>query len=96
MFSGGLFWMIMGALSVLVAVGAVYWAKDLGLKMTWWKWVLALVWYLVLMLTVAAPLTLVGENEPGAGLRLLPFLVVLTIVLGVGLWRLLLLKPKSE
>ena len=37
MFQGALFWMIMGALSVLIGIGAVIWAKDLGFKMNWFK-----------------------------------------------------------
>lgn len=96
MFQGGLFWMIMGALSVLVGIGATLWAKDLGLKMTWLRWVLVVVWYLLLMLTVASPFTLIGENEAVAGMRIIPFLVVPTIILGVGLWRLLQAEPRIK
>lgn len=94
MFQGGIFWMIMGALSVLVAIGATLWAKDLGLKMNWLRWVLVVAWYLLLMLTVASPFTLIGENEAAAGLRIIPFMLVPTIILGVGLWRLLKVEPR--
>ncbi len=96
MFQGSIFWMIMGALSVLVGIGATLWAKDLGLKMTWLRWVLVVLWYLLLMLTVASPFTLIGENEAVAGYRIIPFLLVPTIILGVGLWRLLRLDPKIK
>lgn len=96
MFEGGLFWMIMGALSVLVGVSASLWAKDLGFKMNWLRWILVVLWYLLLMLTVASPFTLVGENEAVAGMRIIPFLVVPTIILGVGLWRLLQVDPKIK
>lgn len=96
MFEGGLFWMIMGTLSVLVGVSATLWAKDLGLKMNWLRWVLVVLWYLLLMLTVASPFTLVGENESVAGMRIIPFLLVPTIILGVGLWRLLQAEPKIK
>ena len=44
MFQGELFWMVMGALSVLIGIGATMWAKDLGLKMNWYKWVLVVAW----------------------------------------------------
>ena len=94
MFQGGIFWMIMGALSVLVGIGATLWAKDLGLKMNWLRWILVVAWYLLLMLTVASPFTLIGENEAGAGMRIIPFLLVPTIILGVGLWRLLKVEPR--
>ena len=83
MFQGALFWMIMGALSVLIGIGAVIWAKDLGFKMNWFKWVLVVLWYLLLLLTVASPFTLIGENEAVAGYRIIPFLLVPTIILGV-------------
>lgn len=96
MFQGALFWMIMGALTVLVGASAKTWAEDLRLKMTWFKWVLAALWYLLVWLTVATPFTLAGENEASAGLRILPFLLIPTIVLGVALWRFLQVEPKEK
>ena len=95
MFQGELFWMVMGALSVLIGIGAALWAKDLGFKMNWFKWVLVVIWYLLLLLTVASPFTMIGENEAVAGFRIIPFLVVPTVVLGVALWRYLKFEPKK-
>lgn len=89
MFSGGVFWFIMGMLFILVAVGAKAWAESLRLNMTWWKWVCALVWYALLNFTVAGPMTFIGENEAGAGGKLFLFSLVGTIILGVALWRIL-------
>ena len=89
MFSGDLFWFVMGMLMILVAVGAVTWAKELGLKMTWWKWLLAALWYGLFNVSLAAPMTVLGENEPNAALRIFIPMIVVSIVLGVGLWRLL-------
>jgi hypothetical protein len=89
MFTSGFFWFVMGMLMVLVGVGAAAWVKDLGLKMTWWKWLLAILWYALLNLSVAVPMTFVGENEPGAAVRTFLPLVVITIITGVGLWRVL-------
>ena len=43
MFDGGFFWMIMGALFVLLGVGATIWAKDLELNMTKGKWTLSII-----------------------------------------------------
>jgi hypothetical protein len=80
---------LVGALTGLVVAGAIIWAKDLGLKMTWWKWFLAALWYLLLNFFVFLDFTLVGEGEPGAGLKLFFFQAVLMIVLFVGLVRLL-------
>lgn len=90
MFSGGIFWFVMGMLFVLVAAGAKVWAESLELNMTWWKWLCAIVWYALLNFTVAGPMTFIGENEAGAGGKLFLFSLVATIILGVALWRILL------
>ena len=34
------------------------WARDLGLRMRWWKWIPATLWYAWCLLTAAAPMTL--------------------------------------
>lgn len=96
MFDGGLFWMIMGALFVLLGVGASVWAKDLGLNMTKLKWTLSAIWYLLLLLTVAAPMTALAENESVAAFRLMLVLVVITVITGVALLRFLTYKPKVK
>jgi hypothetical protein len=56
----------LGALSVLVGLGAKAWAEDLNLKMPWWKWGLAGSWYGAANLAVAAGFTLRGEKEKAA------------------------------
>ncbi|MCK4762105.1 MAG: hypothetical protein KAW12_07890 [Candidatus Aminicenantes bacterium] len=81
---------VVGALSGLVAAGAVIWAKDLRLKMTWWKWLPALLWYLLLNFSVLLAFTMIGEGETGAGLKMLVFFGVILVILGAGLVRLLL------
>ncbi len=89
MFSGGIFWFGMGAVFVLVALGARAWAHDLRLRMSWWKWLLAFGWYGLLNFSAALGFTFIGEDEAGAGLRMLALLGVITTILGVGLARLL-------
>lgn len=89
MFTGGVFWFVMGILFVLVVVGAKLWAEDLGLKMAWWKWLLVLLWYGLLNLTLASSFTLWAEAETRAGTATLLFFGLITIIAGVGLWRLL-------
>jgi hypothetical protein len=96
MFDGGIFWMIMGALFVLLGVGASIWAKDLGLIMTKTKWTLSIVWYLLLLLTVAAPMTALAENESVAAFRMMLVLIVITVITGVALLRYLTYKPKVK
>lgn len=90
MFSGAVFWFLMGMLFILVAKGARVWAEDLKLRMTWWKWALCVCWYGLLVFTVSMSLTFVGENEAGAGLRALLFMGVITTILAAGLVRVLL------
>jgi len=84
-----IFSFLIGAISVLVIWSAIAWAKDLGLKMTWWKWVLAASWYILLNFFVFLDFTIIGEGELGAGLKLLLFEGVILIALGVGLIRVL-------
>ena len=80
---------IIGALSGLVVMGAIVWANSLGLMMTWWKWLLAVLWYILLNLFIFLDFTMMGEGEAAAGLKMLLFQVILMIILGVGLARLL-------
>ncbi len=79
----GLLLLGLGALSPVVAAGAKAWAEDLRLRMPWWKWVLAGLWYGLLNFTVAAGFTLRGENERRAGNAVLAFFGALTAALGV-------------
>ena len=53
------------------------------------KWLLAILWYALLNISVAVPMTFVGENESGAAVRTFLPLRVITIITGVGLWRVL-------
>lgn len=96
MFSGGIFWFIMGMIFILVAVGARAWAEALRLKMTWWKWLFALIWYAILNFTVAGPMTFLGENEGEAAGKLFLFSLVGTIILAVALWRILLIGREKK
>jgi len=80
---------IVGAMSGLVILAAIAWVKDLGLKMTWWKWLLAALWYLVLNFFIFLDFTFIGEGEGSAGLKLLLFQGVIMVILGVGLVRML-------
>ena len=84
-----LFSFIFGAVTGLVVAGAIVWAQDLGLKMTWWKWLLAGWWYILLNFFVFLDFTMIGEGEAGAGWKMLLFQGVIMVILGVGLVRLL-------
>ena len=94
-FDGNIFWLLMGMSAVLIGAGLNAFAKDRGWVLTWWKWVLSIVWYVIFTIGFYAWGTLIGEKEGSAGFIF--FLVTLFVcaVLGVGLWRLLALKPKN-
>lgn len=90
-----IFWMVLGALQVLVFVGARVWAKELGIPMNWWKWGVTAIWYLSFMLTIAGAFTLLGENEGNAGWYFLGFVGTILIVLGA-IWGRVLLVLKAK
>jgi len=84
-----IFAFIVGLLTGPVVYAAIYFAKDLKLKMYWWKWLLSALWYILLLFFILADFTLIGEGEPGAGWKLLAFQAILMFILAVGLFRLL-------
>jgi len=88
-FNGPLFWFLMGTLSILIAAALRSFADRRGWAMTWWKWLLSIAWYALFSSSFYVFGTLVGENEGGAGLRIFLLGMFASVVLGVGLWRLL-------
>ncbi|MGF1759513.1 hypothetical protein L4D76_16520 [Photobacterium sagamiensis] len=90
-----LFWMLLGAVQVMVFAGANQWAKEYQLGMNWWKWALAGGWWFSFVLTIAGAFTLLGENEGNAGWYFLGFAGTLLVIGGAVLLKvLLMLKPK--
>lgn len=81
-----LFWTVMGLVYAVLIVGARYWAQDVGLQMTWWKWLLVALWYVLLSFAFAGGFTLMGEREPKAGGRHLAFFLAIAVVLAALLW----------
>ena len=95
-FTGGFFWFLMGIIAVLVGAGFKSFAKDKGWELNWWKWLLAILWYGIFSLGFLSWGTLIGENEASAGWKMGLFILLIALILGVGLWRLLAAKPKTE
>jgi hypothetical protein len=93
--NGPLFWFLMTLLFVLSAAGFKAFAEDRGWKLNWWKSLLALIVYAVFALSLYAWGTLAGENEAGAGIKFGLLGLFITLILGVGLWRLIATKPKG-
>jgi len=85
-----IFWMVMGLLYAVTFAGARYWSQDLGLHMTWWKWILVGLWYALLSFAFAGGFTLIGERERKAGWRHLGFFLAIAVILGVVLWSVVL------
>ena len=94
-FNGSLFWFLNGIIFVLVAFGFKAFAKDQGWTLNWWKNLLAIVWYAIFGLNFFAWGTLIGEMEAGAGFKIFLLGLGILFVLGIGLWRLLAMKPKE-
>jgi hypothetical protein len=84
-----IFTFIVGLLTGAVVVGAITWAKSLGLNMNWWKWLLSALWYSLLLFVFFAAFTFIGEGEALAGWKVLGFAMVIVVILGVGLVRVL-------
>ena len=85
---------LVGLLTGAVVVGAITWAKALGLKMNWWKWILLALWYVLLLFLLFAGFTFMGEGEVAAGWLTIGIAVVLMVVLGAALVRILLAGRK--
>lgn len=85
-----IFSFFVGLLTGAVVVGANSWTKVLGLRMRWWKWLLAALWYILLLFLIFAAFTFMGEGEMLAGWKTLGISAVLMVVLGAGLARILL------
>lgn len=81
-----IFWVVMGLLYALIIAGSKIWAQDLGLEMSWWKWVLAGLWYGFLSLGCVIGFTLIGEKEIRAGYFILGANFIASVILGAGLW----------
>ena len=84
-----IFAFLVGLLTGAVMVGAHSWTNSLGLKMSWWKWLLSGLWYMLLLFLVFAAFTFMGEGEVAAGWKTLGISAVLLVVLGAGLVRIL-------
>jgi hypothetical protein len=95
-FTSGFFWLLMGMIAVLVGFGFKAFAEDRGWELNWWKWLLTILWYGIFSLSFLSWGTLIGENEASAGWKLGVFLLFVSALLGVGLWRLLAAKPNTE
>jgi len=82
-FFKSVFWILIGLIYALIITGAPIWAQDLGLQLSWWKWVFSGLWYVLLSFTFAGAFTLFAEREPGAWYKFLGFHLIIAIVSGM-------------
>jgi hypothetical protein len=91
-FTSGLFWFLEGIFACLFVIGFKFWAEDHEYNMPFWKWLLLGVWILLLGFTLAFVGTSLGEGEPNAALFGGIIFGLITIISGVGLWRIVIRK----
>jgi hypothetical protein len=95
-FNSGLFWFIEGILFCTAVIGFKKWMEDRGIPMPFWKWLLLGAWIFLFGFTIALIGTNLGEKEPQAALVGGIVFGLITIISGVGLWRLILIKKKTK
>ena len=80
-----------------VAVYWLYaWLKERGQTLNWWQWLVVGAWTLLLFLTDIFIFTGLGEDEPHAALMGGAFMIAVTVILGVGIWRWFFIIPKAQ
>lgn len=89
-FNSGLFWFLEGILFVVVVLAVRIWAEDRRLPMPAWKWMLFFLWIGLAGFTIAFVGTSFGEGEPVAATQGGLLFGLITIITGVGMWRVLL------
>ena len=94
-FTSGLFWFLEGILACLVVIGLKIWTEDRSIPMPSWKWILFGLWILFFGFTIAFVGTSIGEKEITAALRGGILFGLVSVISGVGLWRVLLIGRKS-
>jgi hypothetical protein len=91
-FNSGFFWFLEGIFVCLAVMGFRAWMEDRGVPMPVWKWILLGIWVLLLGFTIAFIGTNLGEKEVNAALKGGIIFGLVTIITGVGLWRLITKK----
>jgi hypothetical protein len=90
-FTSGTFWFIEGIFFVVLILALRVWLKQKGTAMTWWKWILLVIWIFMAGFTAAFIGTNLGEGEVTAAVRggggsaiiVLVYALVLMRVLGI-------------
>ncbi len=94
-FNSGLFWFLEGIFVCLVVIGFKAWMEDRGVPLPFWKWILIGIWILLFSFAIAFVGTNIGEGEMNAALIGGIIFGLLSVITGVGLWRLLMKNKKK-
>ena len=93
-FTSNFFWFIEGIFLCLTILGLKTYMEDREIPMPFWKWILSIFWLFAFGFVIAFIGTSIGENEMTAAIKGGVIFGLCVIVTGVGLWRLLLIRPK--
>ncbi len=94
-FNSGPFWFVEGILFCVMILGFRAWIQDRSIPMPWWKWLVFLIWVLILGFSIAFVGTSLGEGEASAAVRGGIFFGIIVMLAGVGVWRLVMIGTKS-
>ena len=95
-FNSGVLWFVEGILFVVVILAVRAVAQDRGIRVPFWKWFLFVFWVLLGGFTIAFVGTSFGEGEPTAAIRGGLLFGLITVISGVGVWRLLFSRAGSK
>ncbi|SCY68092.1 hypothetical protein [Desulfoluna spongiiphila] len=90
-----LFWMVMGAMQVIIILSANTWLKESGRQVPWWQTLLMYGCFLSFCAVVAGGFTLAGEYERRAGFYFIGFLGLPHIIAGTVMLKLFVFKKKA-
>lgn len=88
-FTSGTFWFIEGIFFVVLILALRSWLKRKGSAMTWWKWIMLVLWIFLAGFTAAFIGTNLGEGEQTAALRGGGIFTVIVLVYALVLMRVL-------
>ena len=96
-FNSGLYWFLEGVIFCLAVIGFKIWMEDRGVPMPFWKWIFLGIWVLLFGFSIAFVGTNLGEGESNAALLGGIVFGLITIISGVGFWRILQIgrRPKE-
>ena len=94
-FNSGLFWFIEGIVFCLFLIGFKFWMEDKKISLNFWKWTLLILWILLFEFSIAFVTTSIGENETIAAWKGFMVFGFISVITGVGLWR-ILMSGKSK